>query len=67
MNLRGGVFAALLIERQVVIGVGIKRRVEINEAYQLAGKVVPQHLLVVGKIKCVYPVHKLHSIRKAGP
>ena len=59
MNLRGRFFAALLLEKHVVIGVGIKRWVEINEVHRLAGNVVLQHLQVVPEIECVDPIHIL--------
>ena len=56
MELRPAYFAAGLAEEDVVIGIGIKRRIEVNEIdariRELLG--VPQPGQIISKIKAVH-------------
>ena len=51
--LGGGAFAGLLFEQNVVRGVGVEGRVEVDEVYRLIGKVVPEDGEVVTVVEYV--------------
>ena len=55
-NLGGGLLACLLLEEDVVVGVGVEGRVKIDEVNAGVGDVVAQDVEVVAEVELVLPV-----------
>lgn len=56
-DLRGGFFAALLLEEHVVGGAGIERRVEVNQIHARVGDVLAQNFQIIAEVELVLVVH----------
>ena len=61
-NLGGGLLACLFLEEDVVVGVGVEGRVEIDEVNAGVGDVVAQDVEVVAEVELVFPVSGGHWI-----
>ena len=66
MNLGGGPFAARLLEQNVVRGVGVERRVEVDEIDALIRDVLPQDVQVIAKVELVLPVSHASPLSRGG-
>ena len=56
-NLRGRFFAAFFLEQDVIVGAGIKRRVEVDQVHTFRGHVLAEDSQVVAEVEFIRPVH----------
>ncbi len=56
-DLRGGFLAALLLKEDVVVGVGLERRVKVNQVDAGIRDVFAKNIQVIGKIDFIRFVH----------
>jgi len=61
-RLRIGLAAGFVFEKEVVIAVGIKRRVKINKIDRLVLDVVPQDLKIVAVVECIHEDSRTENV-----
>ena len=55
-NLGGGLLAALFLEEDVVVGVGVEGRVEVDEVNAGVGDVITQDFEVIAEVELILPI-----------
>jgi len=65
-DLRGGFFAALFLEKDVVVGVGIEGWVKVNQVDTGVRDVVAKNFKVIAKIKPILSIHLRKAYHKLG-
>ena len=56
LDLGGGLLATSFLEEDVIGGVGVEGRVEVDEVYGLVGDMFPEDVEVVPEVELVLPV-----------
>ena len=66
-NLRGGFLAALFLEKDVIVGVGVKGRIKVNQVNAGVRDVITKNTQIIAKVEFVCTVHfrrAYHNLRR---